>query len=297
MPSVDSLEALDRAVAGFEVTNLALVIEPSALAAARRSLDESGLLLLGEVHGVRENPLVIHAMMQAFGLTALALEWPDELAPVIAAYLAGGDLADHPALWLGDGRITAGHPAVLRERAAVGQLELTLFDGVASPDASWSQRDEAMAGRILARAAADAGKATARADAGKATASADAAPAGGSARVSSGRATTAGGSSGRATTAGGMLAVAGNAHTPTRPTSLGIPLGACLAGQRPGVRDIRIGYGSGHFYNLRPRRFRPQPGMLGLRRHQVRLHLHRGSLILDLPEPSEAIVPHRPAPA
>ena len=306
MPSVDSLEALDRAVAGFEVTNLALVIEPSALAAARRSLDESGLLLLGEVHGVRENPLVIHAMMQAFGLTALALEWPDELAPVIAAYLAGGDLADHPALWLGDGRITAGHLAVLRERAAVGQLELTLFDGVASPDASWSQRDEAMAGRILARAAADAGKATARADAGKATAradagkataSADAAPAGGSARVSSGRATTAGGSSGRATTAGGMLAVAGNAHTPTRPTSLGIPLGACLAGQRPGVRDIRIGYGSGHFYNLRPRRFRPQPGMLGLRRHQVRLHLHRGSLILDLPEPSEAIVPHRPAPA
>jgi hypothetical protein len=36
-----------------------LVIEPSALAAARRPLEEPGFLLLGEVHGVRENPLVI----------------------------------------------------------------------------------------------------------------------------------------------------------------------------------------------------------------------------------------------
>jgi len=103
----------------------------------------------------------------------------------------------------------------------------------------------------------------------------------------------------RAATAGGMLAVAGNAHTPTRPTSLGVPLGARLARQRPGVRDIRIEYGSGHFYNLRPRRFHPQPGLpgvLGLRQRQVRLHLRHGSLIFDLPEPTEAIVPHRPTP-
>jgi hypothetical protein len=35
-----------------------LVIEPSALAAARRSLEEPCFLLLGEVHGVRENSLV-----------------------------------------------------------------------------------------------------------------------------------------------------------------------------------------------------------------------------------------------
>jgi len=256
MPPVDSLEALDRAVAGFEVGHLALVIEPSAFAAARGSLDESGLLLLGEVHGVRENPLVIDALMQAFGLTGLALEWPDELAPAIAAYLAGGDLADHPALWFGDGRITAGHLAVLRERASVGPLELVLFDGMMSAESTWSQRDGAMADRILAR--------------------------------------TEGRAAGGATPASGMLAVAGNAHTPTRPTSLGVPLGACLARQRPGVRDISIRYGSGHFYNLRPRQFGPQPG---LSRHQIRLHLYRGNLTLDLPEPSEAIVPHRPVPA
>ena len=70
-----------RAIGEFVVEDLGLVVEPAAPAAAGRSLDSCGLLLLGEMHGVRENPLVIRAVMQAFGLTRLALEWPDELAP------------------------------------------------------------------------------------------------------------------------------------------------------------------------------------------------------------------------
>jgi hypothetical protein len=123
-------------VAEFVVEDPGLVIEPAALAAAGRSLDSSGLLLLGETHGVWENPLLIRALMQAFGLTSLALEWPDDLAPLIRAFLAGQTLADHPWLWGGDGRITAGHPAVLAERNAAGPLEVILFDGVIG--AGWS---------------------------------------------------------------------------------------------------------------------------------------------------------------
>ncbi len=245
MPSVASIEALNHAIAAFDLDGLELAIEPPALAAARRSLDESGLLLLGEVHGVRENPLLIRALMRAFGLSALALEWPSELAAVIDAFMASGVLAEHPLLWFGDGRITAGHLAVLRERAGSGPLDLTLFDGTVSADASWSARDEMMAGLVLARA----------------------------------------------TAAAGTLAVAGNAHTPTRPTSLGVPLGAWLARGRPGVLDIRIRYGGGRFYNLETRRF---ASGIGIGQRQVRLHLHRGRLVLDLPEAREAIVPHRP---
>jgi len=63
-----------RQAAWSKEQELGLVIEPSALAAARRSLEEPGFLLLGEVHGVRENPLVIRALMRAFGLSGLALE-------------------------------------------------------------------------------------------------------------------------------------------------------------------------------------------------------------------------------
>jgi hypothetical protein len=127
-------------VAEFAVTDPGLVIEPPARAAAQRSLDSAGLLLLGEIHGVRENPLLIRALMQAFGLTSLALEWPEDLAPMISAFVAGQTLADHWCVWGGDGRITAGHLAVLAERAAAGPLELILFDGTVGEDWSWSQK-------------------------------------------------------------------------------------------------------------------------------------------------------------
>ncbi len=108
--------------------------------------------------------------------------------PTVATLAA---LDDHPVLWLGDGRITAGHLAVLRDRAQAGPFGLILFDQI------------------------------------------------------------------------------------MRSTS-------------PGPN------GAGHFYNLEPRRFAPDPRV---RRGPARLHLNRGSLLLDLPGPSEAIAPHRPLPA
>ena len=88
------------------------------------------------------------------------------------------------------------------------------------------------------------------------------------------------------------LAVAGNAHTPTSHTRRGVPLGACLARQRPGVREIRVNYGSGQYYNLQPRQFR----RLSLRRRQIRLYQYRGAHVLDLPVAAEAVVPQRPRP-
>jgi hypothetical protein len=150
MASVASLAEFRRAVAGFRVTDLPVAIEPAARAAVQRSVDESGLLLLGEIHGVAENPLLIRALLAEFGLSGLALEWPAELAPVVSAFLAGQPLPEHWLLWPGDGRITAGHLAVLRDRAAAGPLRLTLFDGPIRAGASWSERDAAMAARVLA---------------------------------------------------------------------------------------------------------------------------------------------------
>jgi hypothetical protein len=246
VPCVASLEEFQQAIAGFAVADLGLVIEPAALAAGRQSLDSAGLLLLGETHGVRENPLLIRALMQAFGLTSLALEWGDRLAPVVEGFLASGMLADHRWLWSGDGRITAGHLAVLAERAAAGPLQLISFDGVIGADWSWCQCDEAMARRLLA-----------------------ASPPG--ART---------------------LAVAGGYHTPTSLIELGVPMGAWLARQRPGVREVQIRYGGGSFYNCGPQQFdrRMSP------QQPIRLHQHDGELALDLPVASEAVVPQRPQP-
>lgn len=241
-----SLDAFHQAIAEFAVTDLGLVIEPAAQDAARESLDSSGLLLLGESHGVRENPLLIRALMQAFELTGLALEWPEDFTPIIRAFLADGTLTDHWLLWCGDGRMTAGHPAVLAERAAAGPLELILFDGTIGADWSWSQRDGAMARRILA--ACPPGTRT--------------------------------------------LVVAGNAHTPTSPIELGVPMGARLAEQRPGVREIQIRYGGGGHYNGGSREFVRQGAPEG----PIRLYQQDGELVLDLPEATEAVVPERPQP-
>jgi hypothetical protein len=245
MPALASLAEFRQTVADFPIEELEVAAEPAAQAEAERSVAESGFLLLGEVHGARENPLIIRALLRMFGLTGLALEWPAELVPVISAFLAGDALADHPQLWSGDGRITAGHLAVLRERAAAGPLELTLLDGVMSADASWSDRDAAMADRLLA-----------------------------------------GAGTGRRT-----LVVAGNAHTPVRPTPLGVPLGAVLAARRPGVREIRIDYRGGCYYNLASRRFLPRPGS---GRPGPRLLLRNENLTLVLPSAREAVVPQRP---
>src|SRR5262249_53486926 len=95
VPRVASLEELHQAIGEVAVGDLGLVTEPAALAAGRQSLDSAGLLLLGETHGVRENPLLIRALMQAFRLTSLALEWDECLASIIKAFLASGTLADH----------------------------------------------------------------------------------------------------------------------------------------------------------------------------------------------------------
>jgi len=130
---VTSVEALIQVAADFVIADLDLAAEPAAAAAAQQSLDDSGLLLLGEMHGARENPLLARALMQAFGITRLASEWDEDLAPVTEAFLATGTLADHWLLWPGDGRITAGHLAVLAERAAAGPVEVICSTGPSAP--------------------------------------------------------------------------------------------------------------------------------------------------------------------
>lgn len=255
MPGVGTLDELHHAVDRVDVDELTVDVESSALEAARRSLDRSGLLLLGEVHGVRENPLLVHALLAALDADGLGLEWDEDLAPIMAAFAAGAPLTDHPWLWSGDGRITAGHLALLRTRAAAGRPPPLLFDGAVDAGASWSQRDRAMAERILAGDAD-----------------------------------------------GPRLVVAGNLHTRLRRTRSGVPMGGHLQKARPGVREIRIIYRRGAYYNGGPSEFPARrrsraaspAGASPLLRPLLREDA--GQVLLDLPQATEAVVPHRPLP-
>ena len=124
--------ALDTFLAAADAfpTGVEISWSEGAIAAAEASLQEHGLLLLGEFHGVAENPLIVEAVAGAFEVDALAFEWP-----------AGDEqrLLEDTLAWVGDGRVTAGHIAVLRRtRCRVTGVDLGLNE----------HRDEAMADAI-----------------------------------------------------------------------------------------------------------------------------------------------------
>ena len=99
--------ALDTFLAAAEAfpTGVEISWSDGAIASAEASLEEYGLLLMGEFHGVAENPLVVEAVAGVFEIDALAFEWP-----------AGDEqpLLEDTMAWVGDGRVTAGYVALLR---------------------------------------------------------------------------------------------------------------------------------------------------------------------------------------
>jgi hypothetical protein len=69
---------------------------------------------------------------------------------------------------------------------------------------------------------------------------------------------------------------------------------ADMARQRPGLRSIDFVYGPGRFYNLGPRPLDdPLPGQ---HVEAPRLVQQQGALLLVVPSPREATVPHRELP-
>lgn len=89
-----------------------------ALDAAAAALAETGLLVVGETHGVRETPSIVYALAVALGARAVAFEWShEEIDAPLQRFVRDG-LLDLEGFWslppsaeffCGDGRITAGH--------------------------------------------------------------------------------------------------------------------------------------------------------------------------------------------
>jgi hypothetical protein len=138
MSAVSTSEALEDAIrAAAPVVALPVDADPAATAAARASLDASGLLVVGEVHGVAETPALLVTLLRVLDCDALALEWLPQWGGPLAA------LEDDLGFWSGDGRVTAGHLALVRN---LGGVRLVCFD------APGPGRDLAMARRVLAGA-------------------------------------------------------------------------------------------------------------------------------------------------
>ncbi len=127
------------AIDAFAVHDLQVPFEPEADDRLRVTVAAAGVILLGEVHGIAQNPLVVYTLARRYDIRCIALEWP-----------ADADLADFDSLrHYADGRITAGHFAVLRALREEGRLDTVVRFSELGHFASWSARDQDMADRLL----------------------------------------------------------------------------------------------------------------------------------------------------
>jgi len=139
-----------------------ITFEADALDGARASLRAANLLIVGEPHGVRETPSVLYALAVALGIRALAFEWShEEVDATVQGFLRDGSF-DFDRLWslptsseffCGDGRVTAGHFALLQRLYTEGRIDqVIVFDRLdPEPPGDWESQVRAREPELAAR--------------------------------------------------------------------------------------------------------------------------------------------------
>jgi hypothetical protein len=119
------------------------------------------MLVVGEPHGVRETSSALYALATALDTRAVAFEWSHEEMDVPVQEFVRTGRFDFEQLWslpasaeffCGDGRITAGHFALLQRLRDEDRLrQAIMFDRLDTdpPPADWRVRDREMAERLL----------------------------------------------------------------------------------------------------------------------------------------------------
>jgi hypothetical protein len=136
------LEEFREAVRTYRFEPVAL--DPRALERAAAALDRTGLLVVGEAHGLRETADVVHALAAELGIRRLGLEWAhEEMTDLdldrLFALPPGSEFLG------GDGRITAGSVALAASMD--GWIPFDRLDPTPLPP--WQVRDREMAERLL----------------------------------------------------------------------------------------------------------------------------------------------------
>ena len=145
--------AFIEAIKNIEIGEIDTEFDEKSVESLVTELGEAKLLLLGETHGVKENADIIYTLFKKFGFKKLALEWDKELREQAEKFLQTGELDFEAIKDSPDGRITAGHFALLKKLKDEGLLEaLVCFDGE-TPTADWDTRDANMAKNIIANLA------------------------------------------------------------------------------------------------------------------------------------------------
>ncbi len=146
---IQDQERFLQSIEDTDVTLLPISVEDSIQESLTQDLSNTHLLLLGEVHGVYENPHIIYFLYKQWGFRPLALEWEQDLTETIYSYLRTGDLDFSMIQKSNDGRITSGHFALLKQLQKEGVLDsIVCFHPPVWPSTD-NGRDELMAHNIL----------------------------------------------------------------------------------------------------------------------------------------------------
>ena len=253
-------EAFRQAIEATTIQELPTVIDQRIMNRLKDTLRRTGMVLLGEIHGVQENPLIIYTLIKQLGCRGLALEWRGSLKSVVQTFIETGQLAYDAIEDNQDGRITAGHFALLRKLHTEGLLDqLILFDldfqqwlVDTHPRNFWNKRDTMMASTILVEKSVNIP----------------------------------------------LLVVSGNAHTRLsfrdkllmafQMHNFPKPMGDHIRTRLPATPSIIIKYLSGHYHNMSLKTIQASR----TRSTQARLYRHwPNRYIYELPEAHAAIVP------
>jgi len=138
-----------ESIKNIEISEIDTEFDEKSVESLITELGESKVLLFGETHGVKENVDIIYTLFKKFGFKKLALEWEIELREKAEKFLETGELDFEVIKNSPDGRITAGHFALLRKLKDEGLLEeLVCFVGK-TPTGDWDSRDACMAENII----------------------------------------------------------------------------------------------------------------------------------------------------
>ena len=136
-------------VARFSIGEIPTAYDEAAATSLMKNLKDKRLFILGEMHGVKENVNVIYTLFKKFGFRRLALEWEPELKNVAEKFLRSGVLDFDAIKDSPDGRITAGHFALIKKLDSEGLLEEIICFNGGTDGESWNSRDASMARNVL----------------------------------------------------------------------------------------------------------------------------------------------------
>lgn len=149
--------AFAEAIASYAFDVEVRAIEREAVADAVR---RDGLIVVGETHGVRQNAAALYRLAVDSDARAIAFEWSfDELDQLVQLFLRDGltvldrfwSLPPTAEFFAGDGRVTAGHFALMLRLAQEQRIEqLILIDQLSEgPPGDPGWRDRGMAERLV----------------------------------------------------------------------------------------------------------------------------------------------------